>query len=220
MVIGVDRAGPVGRDGETHHGVFDVGFLCSVPGMTVLCPSNYAELGDMLEQALFSMDTPVAIRYPKGREGRFKDSTAKDLSAVVKSGRDLTMVGYGIMINEILYAAELLKKEGIDAEVIKLNSIKPLDIDRVMTSLGVTGCLVVPEDVCAAGCVGQRLLCAAASRDVPIKSSKLINLGSGVVPHGDVKELYSLKGLDAKSIAAAAAKTYRSGDLNNEKDKA
>jgi 1-deoxy-D-xylulose-5-phosphate synthase len=219
VVFAVDRAGLVGGDGETHHGTFDVGYLCSVPGMTVLCPSNYAELGYMLEQALFNTDTPVAVRYPRGREGKFKDLTAGKLSANLRSGTDITMVGYGIMINEILAAADILAKEGIRADVIKLNSIKPLDVDKVMTSVISTGRLIVAEDVCAAGCVGQRLLYAASSKGINLKASRLLNLGSGIVTHGDIRELIMLKGIDSASIAAAAMDICRTISLDNEKIK-
>ena len=71
VVLGVDRAGLVGADGETHHGCLDVSYLTSIPGFTVLCPASFAELRTMLHQALFEIDGPVAVRYPRGGRGRF-----------------------------------------------------------------------------------------------------------------------------------------------------
>nr|WP_273482110.1 hypothetical protein [Dysosmobacter welbionis] len=73
VVLGVDRAGLVGADGETHHGCFDALFLSEIPGFTVLCPSSFAELRRMLRQALFEIDGPVAVRYPRGGEGDYRE---------------------------------------------------------------------------------------------------------------------------------------------------
>ena len=134
VVFGIDRAGIVGSDGETHHGIFDLDYLSAVPGMTVLCPSNYAELRDMLEDALFRINGPVALRYPRGGEGEYKLSP-RAAEHIVRPGKDLTMVAYGTMINEALSAAELLSASGISAEVIKLGSAAPADFSLTLESL-------------------------------------------------------------------------------------
>ena len=104
-VFCVDRAGLVGSDGETHHGVFDVNYLSSVPGMTILAPASFQELDDMLGYALHELNGPVALRYPRGGEGAYKAShvTAEH---ILRDGSDLTLVCYGTMVNEAMTAAE------------------------------------------------------------------------------------------------------------------
>lgn len=203
VVFCVDRAGLVGSDGETHHGVFDVSYLSSVPDMTVLCPASYAELETMLRAAIYDINGSVAIRYPRGGEGKYTAcNTAPE--TLLRDGRDVTLVCYGIMTNEVLDAAERLAAEGISAEVIKLSMIKPPDFDLVMRSLRKTGKLLISEDVCEAGCVGSRILEDAAINEIHVRAAKLLNLGEGIVPHGTVAELLHDFGLDADGIVSAA----------------
>lgn len=203
VVFCVDRAGLVGSDGETHHGVFDVSYLSSVPDMTVLCPASYAELETMLRAAIYDINGSVAIRYPRGGEGKYTAcNTAPE--TLLREGRDVTLVCYGIMTNEVLDAAERLAAEGISAEVIKLSRIKPPDFDLVMRSLRKTGKLLISEDACEAGCVGSRILEEAAINEIHVRAAKLLNLGEGIVPHGTVAELLHDFGLDADGIVSAA----------------
>lgn len=203
VVFCVDRAGLVGSDGETHHGVFDVSYLSSVPDMTVLCPASYAELETMLRAAIYDINGSVAIRYPRGGEGKYTAcNTAPE--TLLREGRDVTLVCYGIMTNEVLDAAERLAAEGISAEVIKLSMIKPPDFDLVMRSLRKTGKLLISEDVCEAGCVGSRILEEAAINEIHVRAAKLLNLGEGIVPHSTVAELLHDFGLDADGIVSAA----------------
>lgn len=203
VVFCVDRAGLVGSDGETHHGVFDVSYLSSVPDMTVLCPASYAELETMLRAAIYDINGSVAIRYPRGGEGKYTAcNTAPE--TLLREGRDVTLVCYGIMTNEVLDAAERLAAEGISAEVIKLSMIKPPDFDLVMRSLRKTGKLLISEDVCEAGCVGSRILEEAAINEILVRAAKLLNLGEGIVSHGTVAELLHDFGLDADGIVSAA----------------
>lgn len=203
VVFCVDRAGLVGSDGETHHGVFDISYLSSVPDMTVLCPASYAELETMLRAAIYDINGSVAIRYPRGGEGKYTAcNTAPE--TLLREGIDVTLVCYGIMTNEVLDAAERLAAEGISAEVIKLSMIKPPDFDLVMRSLRKTGKLLISEDVCEAGCVGSRILEEAAISEIDIRAAKLLNLGEGIVPHGTVAELLHDFGLDADGIVSAA----------------
>ena len=203
VVFCVDRAGLVGSDGETHHGVFDVSYLSSVPDMTVLCPASYAELEAMLHAAIYDITGSVAIRYPRGGEGVYTAcNTAPE--TLLREGGDVTLVCYGIMTNEALEAAERLAAAGVSAEVIKLSMIKPPDFDLIMRSLRKTGKLLISEDVCEAGCVGSRILEEAAINEIDVRAAKLLNLGEGIVPHGTVAELLHDFGLDADGIAGAA----------------
>ena len=96
VIFAVDRAGLVGEDGETHHGLFDVGFLRQVPGLTILCPGCRAELREMLQWSVQKCSGPVAIRYPRGGDGAFLTGGRETLFRV---GRDITLITYGTMIN-------------------------------------------------------------------------------------------------------------------------
>ena len=146
VVLGVDRAGLVGEDGETHHGVFDTAYLDSVPGMTVLAPSSFQELETMLEQAVLHMDGPVAVRYPRGGEGAYQDDHGTEPAVVLRRGNDITLVGYGMEINDLLDAAGRLEENGVQAEVIKLNTITPIHTEPVVESGKKTGAMLVAED--------------------------------------------------------------------------
>ena len=191
VVFAVDRAGLVGSDGETHHGVFDVSYLRQVPGMTILCPSNQKELGAMLHRAILELDGPVAIRYPRGGDGHFCDIPA---DPVLRDGDDLTLCGYGTLINEILDAAELLEQSGIKARVVKLDQIKPIP-PQMQALLSRTPELVIAEEVISSGSVYEAL---SALLEIPVYG---INLGDRFVTHGDVRSLYDATGLSAAKIA-------------------
>ena len=207
-VFCIDRAGLVGSDGETHHGVFDVCYLSAVPGMTVLCPASFQELHDMLGFALHEAAGPTAVRYPRGGAGRYTDSIMS-AEAVIREGTDVTIACYGTMINEVLNAADELAGKGISAEIIKLGMIMPNSFETCISSLLRTGRLLVPEEVCSAGCVGSAILAAASVAGVEIKAAELLNLGSGIVAHGTVEELRHDMGIDAAAIAAAGVEMCR-----------
>lgn len=208
VVLGVDRAGLVGEDGETHHGVFDVAFLDSVPGMTVLAPSSYAELEGMLEQAVLHVNGPVAIRYPRGGEGAYRGDAGPGHAAVLRRGDDITLVSYGILINDVLEAAELLAGEGIQAEVVKLNVITPLDPELVLKSIKKTKVLLTAEDSAAHGSVGERLAAAVAEAGL---TAKVLCRTSGdkFVTHGALSCLKQELGLDSAGIFRAALEEVR-----------
>ena len=204
VVFCVDRAGLVGSDGETHQGVFDLAYLGSVPGMTVLCPASFQELHDMLGYALHSVAGPVAIRYPRGGEGRYTDSNMC-VESVLREGSDLSIVCYGTMVNEALDAAEKLEALGISAELIKIGIAFPNRFETCLRSLKKTGRLLAAEEVCAAGCIGSAILTAAAAEGVAVQGARLLNLGDGIVAHGTVAELRHDTGIDAAAITLAAA---------------
>lgn len=202
VVLCVDRAGLVGNDGETHHGVFDVAYLRMVPGMTILCPASFLELHDMLGYALLNLSGPVAVRYPRGGEGRYTSSVL-ELESVVREGSDLTIMCYGTMVNEALDAADTLAQHGISVEIIKLGMLEPNSFTLCIESIKKTGRFISAEEVCESGCAGASVLSLAAASGLKLESAKLMNLGSGIVPHGTVKELRHASGIDAQAITAA-----------------
>ena len=203
VVFGVDRAGLVGADGETHHGCFDALYLSQVPHMTVLCPASFAELRQMLRRAVFELTGPVAVRYPRGGEGAYRGCCGNESFTELRRGGDCTILAYGVLINQALEAAELLRQSGIEARVVKLNAIAPLDGDAVLSALGVEKRLLVLEDCMGSGCVGQRLTAILAQQGRMPERLILKNLGDTIPCHGSVPQLYEQMGLDAESVAAA-----------------
>ncbi len=200
VVFCVDRAGLVGEDGETHHGVFDVGFLDTIPGMTVLAPASYAELRDMLEYALFQVKGPVAVRYPRGGEGAYRESWDGQPATVVRSGRDVTLAGYGTQVNILLEAAERLERENISAEVVKLNLITPTPSGELYLSAERTGSLWFYEESMDFNCVGRRVAADWAVSHAMASRITLRNLGDRVPTQGTVDQLRRMNSLDAESI--------------------
>ena len=203
VVLGVDRAGLVGADGETHHGTFDVPFLSGIPGFTVLCPANFAELRTMVRQAVFETEGPVAVRYPRGGEGAFRDDTADKPAVLLRTGKDAVIVTYGIQTNQALAAADLLAEKGMEVSVLKLNRISPLDGSMLEELIGKTDMLIVAEDCCAAGCVGQQINALLTARGIAPGKLILKNLEKTFAPAGSVSQLEQRFGLDAAGIAAA-----------------
>lgn len=210
VVFGVDRAGLVGADGETHHGVFDSAYLDTIPGMTVLCPANFAEVRSMLRYALFTCTGPTAIRYPRGGEGRYKDDGGPG-TVVLQKGSDVTLVGYGVFINVLLDVADQLMKKGISAEVVKLGRITPIQVDEVAESVKKTGRLLVAEESIAANSVGQRLTTELLLRRIAVKGIALQNLGNRFIPHGTVAQLLELCELSAEHLTKRVEEILRHG---------
>jgi 1-deoxy-D-xylulose-5-phosphate synthase len=204
VVFGVDRAGLVGGDGETHQGIYDVGFLSTVPNMQIYCPASYRELRDMLRHAVHQAEGPVAVRYPRGAEGRYKDGGV-DAAKLLSRGDSLTIVTYGITVNDVLEANERLGGLGISAELIKLGIIRPMDYTDIEASILKTGRLLVVEESTETGSVGQQIAAFAAARQISMHGIQLLNLGSRFIPHGTPKELRALCGIDAAGIVRAAA---------------
>jgi 1-deoxy-D-xylulose-5-phosphate synthase len=201
VVFAVDRAGLVGEDGETHHGVFDVGYLRQIPGMQILCPTNQNAMRRLLHRAIHEMRGPVAIRYSKGCDGRHTEDLA---TPQIRTGQDLTIVTYGVTINDVLDVCDLLQNENsVTAEVICLDQIAPLNIQPILDSVRKTGKLLVVEETAHAGCIGTDILAELSLTGISV-SAKLLNLGTGIVTHGDLKSLRRLTGLDAQGIYIAA----------------
>ncbi len=210
-VFAVDRAGLVGSDGETHHGMFDPVFLSGIPHMSVLCPSNYSELRTMLRKAVLEMDGPVTVRYPRGCEKAFIQDTGTEDFAELCPGGDITLCAYGTMINEILSAAKLLKEQGIEARVIKINRISHFEGAELVAAIGRTKRLLIAEECSGVGCIGQRIASILTEEGCAPQQLILCNLGSSFVDHGTQDELIKQCGLDAASIARAALEVLNEG---------
>lgn len=133
VVFAVDRAGLVGADGETHHGMFDLSYLNMIPNMKILCPADGNQLEEMLEYAVHQYDGPIAIRYPRGSSQgnhlRLKPFTGEN--TVLSVGKDVTILAVGAMLDSGIEAARLLREHGFDAGVTAINVVKPMDAAAV-----------------------------------------------------------------------------------------
>ena len=195
VVFAVDRAGLVGADGETHHGVFDLSYFSMIPGMTVLAPADGNQLAEMLEFAL-GMEGPVAIRYPRGsceakhlRLKRFKGA-----NSVISEGKDVTILAVGAMLDECIRAAEMLRSKGIDAGVTNVAVVKP--IDSTWSTLD-TRLVVTVEDNVLRGGFGEGFAAENINADYDIFN---IGIPDRFIEHGDIASLRRECGIDAESI--------------------
>ena len=159
----------------------------------------------MLKEAIFRCDGPVAVRYPRGGEGAFREDTSGPVAVRLREGGDVTLLTYGTLIEQTLAAAELLEQRGIAAEVVKLNQISPLNVELIGDSFEKTNCLLAVEDSFGAGCVGQRVASILAEAGKAPDKLVLKNLCKTYAPEGTVVQLQKRIGLDAQSIAEAAA---------------
>lgn len=202
VIFAVDRAGLVGEDGQTHHGVFDTGFLTQAPGMTVLCPVSCRELEQMLEWAVYQSSGPVAIRYPRGGDRGYSESDFTGLSNAVslhRTGDDLTVITYGTMLDNALQAAQLLQQQGVGVTVLRLQSIKPLPTQQVCRLC--RGELAVVLEECSRGSGIGPALAQELINSAIVEKVLQLDLGEEFVPHGSVSQLYRHCGLDGQSIA-------------------
>jgi len=194
VVLAVDRAGLVGEDGETHHGIFDVGFLRHAPGMRLLCPASVEEQKRMLAWAVNVHNGPVAIRYPRGGNGNYCEDAFDPSRTVVthRAGNDVTLITYGTLINNVLEAADILEKNGVSVTVLRLTDISQLSFDGIELH----DCAYVIEEVAAGTGIAKDI--ALKFTDTKVHA---IDLGNGYITHGSMDNLYQLCGLDAASIA-------------------
>ena len=203
VVFAVDRAGLVGEDGETHHGVFDVGFLRQVPGMTVLTPVCTDELKVMLTWAINECTGPVAVRYPRGGDCGITESCWNGVNDVAchRRGDAVTLVTYGTITNNVLEAASVLAKYGIEATVLRLQKVAPLPVDEVIRLMAANRPVVVVEETCTGSGIQEALAWELRKR-LPECRVCGMDLGGKYVTHGSMNALYKHCGLDAQSIFA------------------
>ena len=155
IVLGVDRAGVVGEDGETHQGMFDVPMLTSIPGMKIYSPASYASLTACLHAALYQDKGVVAIRYPRGKEpdlGNLPDS----LTLTHLPGGNTLIVCYGRIAAEAIKARSVLQQEGIRTGLLHLTTIYPMDDEIFRIAQQYTNVLML-EEGCETGGIGEKL---------------------------------------------------------------
>lgn len=212
VVFCVDHSGIVGDDGETHQGVFDTSYLSHIPNMTVLAPSCYKELEQMLDFAVNKFDGPIAIKYPRG-EISLEDTNENfeiGKSHVIKKGSDLTIVSVGNMKKTALKAAKILEEQGLCTTVINARTIHPIDTKTITENTGKY--LFTIEDNLINGGFGQSVKAECDFRKyVTVKNYGWDDL---FIEHGKSVILYEKHMLDAKSIADDILKTVKGENKN------
>ncbi|MCX7571517.1 1-deoxy-D-xylulose-5-phosphate synthase [Tumebacillus sp. DT12] len=205
VVFAIDRAGLVGADGETHQGAFDVSYLRIIPNMAIMMPKDENELRHMLHTAVHYDKGPIAVRYPRG-EGRGveMDTELKRLpigkSETVRDGKDLAILAFGPIIETAERAAELLAEEGIEARVINLRFVKPLDGEMLMELAQQNMPIVTLEEGAVAGGVGSAVLEFYAQNRVTNINLFPLGLPDQFIEHGTPEELRDSVGLNVDTL--------------------
>ena len=195
VVFGVDRAGAVGADGETHQGIYDIAFMNSMPNMTVLSPCNYTELEEMVRFAANECTGPVAIRYPRGCMQFDGGSFVPGRANVVADGNEITVYATGRMMNT---AAEVRTILGDGVRIVEITTVKPLDTETVLKAALPVSCVI--EDGVAKGGLGEAIGALFAEKGITGKFRSFGYPDEPVV-QGSVDELDRKYGIDPRSIA-------------------
>ena len=220
VVLCLDRAGLVGEDGATHHGVFDLSYLRNLPNLTIMAPKDENELRQMLAAA-FSYNSPVAIRYPRGaglgvelqkelqpmERGKAERIAVPEVDA---AAAPVTIFAVGSQVDSARQAAVRLKNEGIDAAVVNMRFIKPLDIDIIASVVNnpATKLIVTAEENVLAGGFGSGVLEAIADMGANVPVLRF-GIGDEFVPNGTQKEEREYCGLLPEQMAEKIAARYK-----------
>ena len=214
VTIAMDRAGLVGDDGPTHHGVFDLSYLRHLPGITLMAPKDENELRHMLKTAVYS-GVPMALRYPRGAGyGVELDVELKTLEIgkgeLLTEGRDLCIIAIGSSVYPALQAAESLRQKGISAGVINARFVKPLDADLILTAARTTGRIMTVEENALQGGFGSAVLELIHDNSLQDVKVKRIGIPDRYIEQGSQAQLRKDLGIDAEGIAAAAESFLKS----------
>lgn len=204
VIFALDRAGLVGEDGPTHHGAYDLSFLRSTPNLIIAAPADENELGHMLKTAVEERK-PFVLRYPRGAGFNVPvDEEFKTLpvgkGVWLKKGKDLTIAAIGNMVHPALETAELLKEKGIDAGVLNMRFVKPLDTDILNEALKKSPRIVTMEDNALCGGFGSAAAEYLTQQDKPFRLLRL-GLPDEFVEHGKVALLHEQLGLTPQLMA-------------------
>jgi 1-deoxy-D-xylulose-5-phosphate synthase len=208
VTFAIDRGGIVGEDGSTHHGLFDLSYLRSLPNMVIMAPADENELRSMLATALHH-DGPAAFRYPRGTAmGVPLDKTVEPLplgkAKVLKTGDDILMLAIGTSVGDALKARETLKEQGISATVVNCRFVKPLDIDLICSLAEKIPRVITVEENVLNGGFGSAVLEGLSDEGLTGIQVERIGIADTFVEHGPQQLLRSLYGIDAPAIVEAA----------------
>ncbi len=205
--IGATHAGiSVGEDGPTHQCNEDIGLMRTIPGMTVICPADDVETTAAVEAAI-QYHGPVYLRFSRLAAPVFNDPATYKFEMgkgiVAADGKDITIVATGLMVYEALLARELLKADGVDAAVINIHTIKPIDSELLAEYAAKTGCILTAEEHSVIGGLGSAVCDAICGRPVPVLK---LGVNDEFGTSGPAADLLKLFGLCAENIAAMAKK--------------
>ena len=204
VVFAVDRAGLVGADGPTHHGVFDIAYMRHLPGMVLMAPRGGDELAAMLDFA-FAQDTAVAIRYPRTSSPPADPDTPRQpiemgRAEVLREGGDVALLAYGSMVQTAITAGSRLAEAGIEATVVNARFAKPLDIRLIQEIAGRSKLLVTLEEHALAGGFGAAVLEGLSDAGASLPPTLRLGVPDQFIAHGDREGLLRSIGLDPDSI--------------------
>ena len=191
VILCLDRAGLVGEDGPTHHGLFDIAYLRNIPNLTLMAPASPRELTEMLELAI-TIKGPAAIRYPKGASQLSEDPfTPVELgrAEVLKKGKDVAIIALGSMVASAVESAALLAKKNIDVAVINARFVKPLDETLFLSLFKDIKKVVTVEEGVLEGGFGASILEFIEKNSVSGMKVKRIGLPARFIEHGKRGEL-------------------------------
>jgi 1-deoxy-D-xylulose-5-phosphate synthase len=215
VTFAMDRAGIVGADGPTHHGLLDIAYLRGYPNIVLMAPKDEAEMRDMLFTAI-EHDGPAALRYPRGNGLGVDISTKPELIEIGKSetlreGKDVAIIAYGSMVETSIEAAEKLKTDGVEATVVNARFVKPLDEEMILKLAAEFDVIVTVEEAYLAGGFGSAVLELLEAKGVQDKI-KLVRMGVAdeIVTHGDPKILLAQYDLNPEGIAERVRKELAS----------
>lgn len=210
----IDRAGIVGDDGETHHGLFDISMFRNVPNIEFFAPSNGEELRNAIYYAWNRNDGPTAIRYPRGssltigldvtKAGSFFPGKAKILS----KGKDVAIIAVGDMLGVAIKTEEILKAKGIEATVINLLSIKPLDTETIIEAIKSCRGFITMENGYINGGIGEHIY-SLLPAELCVKRLFACGFPDVFVTHGTFDELLREYKLDHSSVAQRIEESLR-----------
>ena len=207
VMIGIDRAGLVGADGETHQGVYDIAFLRHMPNMVIMMPKDENEGQHMVKTALEYNEGPIALRYPRGNGlGVQMDSTLKTIPIgsweVLKEGENAAILTFGTTISMALEAASKLEEQGISVRVINARFIKPLDTAMLDELFAENMPIMTVEEASLAGGFGSAVL--EYAHDVKYEGGPIERMGipDYFVEHGSVPELLAEIGMTSEHLSA------------------
>jgi len=208
VTFAIDRGGIVGEDGSTHHGLFDLSYLRSLPNMVIMAPADENDLRAMLATAL-QHDGPVAFRYPRGSAtGVELDEVVEPLqlgkAKVLAEGEDILMLAIGKSVGDALSARATLKKHGISATVVNCRFVKPLDIDLISALAKKIPRIITIEENVLQGGFGSAVLEALNDARLPGIQVERIGIADTFVEHGPQQLLRTLYGIDPPAIVKAA----------------
>jgi 1-deoxy-D-xylulose-5-phosphate synthase len=216
VVFAIDRAGLVGEDGPTHHGAFDLSWLHAVPGLVIMAPADEQELRDMLYTALYDLNGPVAIRYPRGNGTGItlrKNFTSLPIgkAQIVREGSKLTLLCMGTMTGKALEVAGVLEKEGIIATVVNMRFLKPLDTEMLEELASRSTHFVVIEENSTIGGLGSAVIDHLNTKGLNRPVLK-IAIPDAFVTHGNMNDLYREIGFDTPSMTEKIRQFYSEGE--------